>query len=43
MNDRTSLTCSTIKSEVYEVFVNPGESFLEGLFYAQITQKLLIY
>ncbi len=34
MNDRTSLTltCSTIKSEVYEVFVNPGESFLEGLF-----------
>ncbi len=30
-------------SEVYEEFVNPEDSFREGLFYAQITPNLLIY
>ncbi len=45
MNDLNSLTytCLTIKSEVYEAFVNPEESFWEGLFYKQITLNLLTY
>ncbi len=30
-------TCLTIKSDVYEAFVNPEESFQEGPFYMQIT------
>ncbi len=38
-NDWNSLTytCLTIKSDAYEAFVNPEESFREGLF----TRKLL--
>ncbi len=36
-------TCLTIKSDVYEAFVNPEESFREGPFYAQIIRNLLIY
>ncbi len=45
MNDWNSLTyaCLTIKSDVYEAFVNPEESFQEGPFYVQITRNLLIY
>ncbi len=45
MNYWNLLTCAclTIKSEVYEAFVNPGESFREDPFYAQITQNLLLY
>ncbi len=37
-NDWNSLTytCLTIKSDVYEAFVNPEESFREDPFYAQI-------
>ncbi len=45
MKDCNSLTyaCLTIKSEVYEAFVNPEDSFREGPFYTQITQNLLLY
>ncbi len=32
-----------INIHIYEAFVNLEESFREGLFYAQITQNLLIY
>ncbi len=44
-NDWNSLTYTwlTIKSDVYEVFVNPEESFRDDLFYGQITLNLLIY
>jgi hypothetical protein len=44
-NDWNSLTytCLTIKSDVYEAFVNPELSFWEGPFYAQITPNLLLY
>ncbi len=35
--------CVTIKSEVYQAFVNPEESFQEGPFYARITQNVLLY
>lgn len=31
------------KSDVYEAFVNPEESFQKGLLYVQITQNLLTY
>ncbi len=37
------MTCLTIKTDVYEAFVDPEESFWEGLFYAQITLNLLLY
>ncbi len=42
-NDWNSLTytCLTIKSVIYEAFVNPEESF--RLFYVQITQNLLFH
>ncbi len=45
MNDWNSLTYTylTIKLEVYKAFVNPEESFREGLFYTQISLNLLIY
>ncbi len=33
----------TIKLDVYEAFVNPEESFCEGLFCAQITLNVLLY
>ncbi len=44
-NDWNSLTytCLTIKSDVYEAFVNLEESFREGLFYGQIALNLLTY
>ncbi len=44
-NDWNVLTyaCFTIKSDVYEAFVNQEESFREGPFYAQITRNLLLF
>ncbi len=38
-----SHTRLTIKSDVYDAFMNPGKSFGEGLFYGQITLYLLTY
>ncbi len=38
-----SHTRLTIKSDVYEAFVNLEESFREGLFYGQIALNLLTY
>ncbi len=43
-NDWNSLTYTfNYQIDIYEAFVNPEESFREGLFYAQITQNLFLY